>query len=171
MQADYKTIRLILNKLTVQDAAFIFELVNTPGWIKFIGDRNVKTTEDAVNFIQKIISNADINYWVVKLEDKQIAVGIITFIKRDYLEHHDIGFAFLPTYAKQGYAFEATLAVLTNLVKDKEYSTILATTIKENEASIQLLKKLGFTYRNEIKNGNDLLHVYAVYEGKLFIPG
>ena len=106
-----------------------------------------------------------------KLEDKQIAVGIITFIKRDYLEYHDIGFAFLPAYAKQGYAFEAALAVLTNLVKDKEHSTILATTIKENEASIQLLKKLGFTYRNEIKNGNDLLHVYSVNEARLNIPG
>ena len=169
MQLNYKTNRLILNKLTVHDAAFIFELVNTPGWIKFIGDRNVKTTEDAFNYIQKIISNAGINYWVVKLEDKQIAVGIITFIKRDYLEYHDIGFAFLPAYAKQGYAFEAALAVLTNLVKDKEHSTILATTIKENEASIQLLKKLGFTYRNEIKNGNDLLHVYAVNAGRLYV--
>ena len=87
------------------------------------------------------------------------------------LEHHDIGFAFLPAYTKQGYAFEAALAVLTNLVKDKEHSIILATTIKENEASVQLLKKLGFAYRNKIKNGNDLLHVYTINEARLNIPG
>lgn len=171
MQINYKTERLVLNELTPIDAEFIFELVNTAAWIKFIGDRNIKTTEDAVNYIHKILSNPDINYWVVKLSDQQIAVGIITFIKRDYLDRHDIGFAFLPAYTKQGYAFEAALAVLTDMIKHKAHSTILATTIKENEASIKLLKKLGFTYQNEISNGDDILQLYAVNEDKLYIPG
>ena len=170
MQPNYKTKRLQLTNLSANDADFIFELVNTTGWIKFIGDRNIRTNEDTAAYIQKIISNPDITYWVVKLQDQQIAVGIISFIKRDYLEQHDIGFAFLPAYAKQGYAFEATLTVLNDLFNDNRHKTILATTIKENESSIQLLKKLGFTFSKQIVNGNDQLQLFTVTKEKLYNP-
>ena len=170
MQPNYKTKRLQLTNLSANDADFIFELVNTSGWIKFIGDRNIRTNEDTAAYIQKIISNPDITYWVVKLQDQQIAVGIISFIKRDYLEQHDIGFAFLPAYAKQGYAFEATLTVLNDLFNDNRHKTILATTIPENDTSIQLLKKLGFTFSKELINGNDVLQLFTVTKEKLYNP-
>ena len=170
MQTNYKTKRLQLTNLTSNDADFIFELVNTAGWIKFIGDRNIKTNEDTAAYIQKVISNRDITYWVVKLQDQQIAVGIISFIKRDYLEDHDIGFAFLPAYAKQGYAFEATFTVLNDLLNANQHNTILATTIKENKSSIQLLKKLGFTFADEINNENEMLQVFSVTKEKLYLP-
>ena len=170
MQTNYKTKRLQLTNLTSNDADFIFELVNTAGWIKFIGDRNIKTNEDTAAYIQKVISNRDITYWVVKLQHQQIAVGIISFIKRDYLEDHDIGFAFLPAYAKQGYPFEATLTVLNDLLKPNGHKTILATTIPENDTSIQLLKKLGFTFSKQIVNGNDQLQLFTVTKEKLYNP-
>jgi [ribosomal protein S5]-alanine N-acetyltransferase len=169
MQPNYKTERLILSELTTADSGFIFELVNTAAWIKFIGERNVRSNEDAIHYIQNIIANPDINYWVVKSRDQQIAVGIITFIKRDYLEQPDIGFAFLPAYTKKGYAFEATFAVLGDLLRSKQYKNILATTIKENESSIQLLNKLGFTYSCEIINNDKILHLYSVDEDKLCV--
>jgi len=166
MQTNYKTERLLLRTLIITDAAFIFELVNTAGWIQFIGDRNVHSLEDAEQYIQKILSNTDVHYRVVTLQDEHTAVGIVTLIKRNYLEHHDIGFAFLPTYAKQGYAFEAAQAVLTDLLQSNQHEIILATTLKENNPSIQLLQKLGFSFSKEINNGNDVLQLFAVNKEK-----
>ena len=164
MISNYKTERLVLRELTAADNQFIFELLNTAGWIKFIGNRNIKTIEDADNYIQKIITKPNISYWVVTLTDNQTAIGLVTFIKRDYLDHPDIGFAFLPAYNKQGYAFEATKEVLTSLLNQSDYSTILATTIPENNLSIQLLKKLGFSFSKEITYEGELLQVFSINE-------
>jgi len=171
MKQQYQTKRLTLNTLTRQDADFIFELVNTPGWIKYIGDRNIHSTEAAASYLEKILSNPGITYWVVQITGVQAPVGIITFIKRDYLAHHDIGFAFLPAYTKKGLACEAAFTVLKDLFSSTAETHILATTIKENNASVQLLKKLGFTYLQEINSGNDLLDVYDITESKLINPG
>ncbi len=170
MQTNYKTERLFLRTLTADDSGFIFELVNTAGWIKFIGDRNVKNNEDADKYIQKIITNTAINYRVVTLLNNQTAVGVVTLIKRDYLDHPDIGFAFLPAYSKNGYAFEATTAVLDGLLNSGEHATILATTIPENNSSIQLLRKLGFSFSKEIINEGELLQVFAKNKNEIQNP-
>lgn len=161
MKKNHQTERLILTELSLNDAAFILELVNTPEWIRFIGERNIRTLENAREYIQKILDNPDVRYWVVKLADQKFSIGIITFIKRDYLEHWDIGFAFLSEFINKGYAYEATMAVLNDLIHDPSHNHILATTLKENSRSIKLLEKLGFTFRNEIKQGDDMLQVYA----------
>lgn len=162
MKDNYKTKRLLLRELTPADEAFILELVNTAGWIKFIGDRNVKGLEDAGNYIQKILGNPDVKYRVVTLQGTETAIGLITFIKRNYLDHPDIGFAFLPAYSKQGYAYEAASEVLNDLLMQAVHSTILATTIPENSASIQLLTKLGLSYNREINPDGLLLHLYSI---------
>ena len=162
MQVNYKTERLLLRAMNAGDTAFIFELLNTAGWIKFIGDRNIKTNKDADKYIQKIIGNPNINYRVATLQDSGTAIGLVTFIKRDYLDHPDIGFAFLPAYNKQGYAFEATKEVLNDLLNQPEHSTILATTIPENSSSIQLLKKLGFVFSKQITHEGELLQVFSI---------
>ncbi|MFM6924290.1 MAG: GNAT family N-acetyltransferase [Ferruginibacter sp.] len=162
MKPNYKTARLFLRPMNADDAAFIYELVNTPGWIKFIGDRNVKNTEDAGNYILKITSNPGIAYRVVTLLDTKTAIGIVTFIKRDYLDHPDIGFAFLPAYSKQGYAFEASKEILQDLLKMDEHRTILATTIPENSSSVHLLKKLGFSFSREFSHEGLVLQLYAI---------
>jgi len=169
MQKDYLTNRLILNTLNINDHAFITELVNTPEWIKFIGDRNIRTQEDAKTYIQKTIDNPNVNYWAVKLQGQHTPVGIITFIKRDYLEHYDIGFAFLPQYTNKGYAHEATTAVLNDIINNLTHTHILATTVKENTNSIKLLEKLGLRFEKEIENGNDVLSIYSITADKLFL--
>ncbi len=167
MQSTYKTGRLFLRELHTGDNAFIFELLNTAGWIKFIGDRNIKNSEDADKYIQKIISNPAICYWVVSLQENETSIGLVTFIKRDYLNHPDIGFAFLPSYNKQGYAFEASKEVLQNLLHTGEHETILATTLPANSSSIQLLKKLGFILNKEITNNGELLHVFTINKNQI----
>ena len=165
----YRTDRLILDELNLTDKDFLFKLVNTPEWIRFIGDRNIRTLADAGEYIQKIIDNPNANYWVVRLQDDQSPIGIITFIKRDYLEHYDIGFAFLPRYAKNGFAFEATKTILKEVVKNPIHTRILATTVKENVNSIKLLEKLGLSFEKEISRDGDLLSVYSIPVDKLFL--
>jgi len=154
------TLRLTLDTLSERDKLFMFELMNSEGWIQYIGDRNIHSEIDALAYIQKVNTNSKVSYWIVKLKDTDEKIGIITFIKRDYLDHNDIGFAFLPNYFGQGYAFEATKEVLKFVKKNHNLSQILATTIPENINSVTLLKKLGFEYEKSITVENETLHVY-----------
>lgn len=147
-------------RLNLNDAEFIFELLNSEGWLKFIGDRNIKSTEDAQNYIQKIMDNPKINYWIVKFEDEKI--GMISFIKRDYLDHHDLGFAFLPEHSNKGFAYEAAEKVLQELLQDQNHKTILGTTKTDNRKSVKLLEKLGFHYIREIENEGTMLSLYSI---------
>lgn len=155
-----KTNRLLIEPLTEDDKLFIMELVNTEGWIKFIGDRNIHSEIDAVTYIQKINNNSNLLYWIVKLNETNETIGLVTFIKRDYLEHNDIGFAFLPNFFGKGYAFEATKEVLNYLVNNHSLMQILATTIPENINSIALLEKLGLRFEKSIEIENETLHIY-----------
>jgi [ribosomal protein S5]-alanine N-acetyltransferase len=167
VQNHFTTARLLIQPLTINDNAFIQELVNTGGWIKFIGNRNINSAADATAYIERIISNKNITYWVVQLKSTTTLIGIITFIKRDYLDHHDIGFAFLPDFSKNGYAFEAAHTVLIGLLQNNNFTHILATTIPENISSIKLLKKLGLQFDKVIKVGEETLHVYAATAEKI----
>ncbi len=163
------TDRLLIDHLTLYDNNFILELVNTAGWIKFIGNRNVTSQDEVTAYIQKIIDNPNTTYWVVKLKDNLTTIGIITFIKRDYLEYHDIGFAFLPNFATNGYAYEAANTVLDNVIHKYKLTHILATTVPENIGSIKLLKKNGLFFQKEIEVQKENLHVYGVSTNKLSI--
>jgi RimJ/RimL family protein N-acetyltransferase len=116
---------------------------------------------DAREYIQKIMDNSNIDYSLVKRKEDQTKIGIITFIQRDYLGHPDIGFAFLPAYCNKGYAYEATKAVMENLIETNHLSHILATTIPENLNSIKLLKKLGLSFEKEIEVNKVKLQVYG----------
>ncbi|MEO7488434.1 MAG: GNAT family N-acetyltransferase [Ferruginibacter sp.] len=166
-QLQFKTERLFIEPLTLNDAGFIVELLNTEGWIKFIGDRHIQSNHDAITYIQKILENNDISYWKVKLKSNEVSIGIISFIKREYLAHHDIGFAFLPKFLNNGYAYEATKEVLNNLIRLYNPSQILATTVAENVSSIKLLNKLGLSFQKEMKIEFASIHVYGMSVDKL----
>ena len=114
-----------------------------------------------IGIYYKIIAAPNIYYWVVRLKDENVPVGIISFIKRDYLENFDIGFAFLPEFNGQGYAYEAANEVLSVVRKNPEHPIVLATTIPRNLNSIKLLLKLGLHFEKEIETGNDQLHIYT----------
>jgi ribosomal-protein-alanine N-acetyltransferase len=161
MKDKFETERLVLTKLAPQYASFIKELLNTAGWIKYIGDRNIKTIADAEKYIKNISDNPGINYWVVSLKATGVELGIITFIKKDYLEHHDIGFAFLPQYSGKGYAYEAADEVLNYARNELKIQPVIAVTIPENEGSIKLLKKLGFSFEKTLTRENEVLNIYT----------
>ncbi|GHM99272.1 hypothetical protein WSM22_07620 [Cytophagales bacterium WSM2-2] len=169
MNSEISSERLLLNKVSLSDVDFIFELVNTPGWIRFIGDRNVKSNEDARILVERVIHNPNVDYWVVKAKNQRNSLGIISFVKRDYLEFFDLGFAFLPNHTRQGYAREAAVAFLRHSIKDYPYPNILATTVKDNIDSIALLKKLGFRFDREIEADNEQLFLYSISIDKCLI--
>lgn len=157
-----ETKRLYIEPVTIFDSAFIFELLNTEGWIKFIGDRNIHSPEDAESYIQKIIDNPKSNYWICKLKENKTPVGIVSFIKRNYLDAPDIGFALLPAYQKNGFAFEATSHVLEGIKKIKSFDAIKAFTLYNNSSSISLLEKLGLAFEKEIQDKEERLFVYSI---------
>jgi [ribosomal protein S5]-alanine N-acetyltransferase len=161
MENSIVTERLCLDLLSIEDHDFIMALVNTKGWLNFIGDRNVHSTEEAIAYIHKIMSTRDLFYWVVKVKDGNTPVGIISFIKRSYLESFDIGFAFLPEFSGKGYAYEAAKTILSMVSRHPEYYPVLATTVPQNEKSIRLLAKLGLHFKKEIEVEEERFFVYS----------
>jgi RimJ/RimL family protein N-acetyltransferase len=156
-----KTNRLTLRKLGEEDYSFILELVNSEGWLKYIGDRNVRNENDSLKYIENIINNDKVIYLVVTLKDNS-QIGIITLIKKDYLEFYDIGFAFLPSYNNNGYAYEASKVVLTYIEKSTDFSAILAATVPQNKSSIKLIEKLDLSFYKTDTHENEELNLYKM---------
>ena len=148
------TNRLHINKLDQTYDGFIYELLNDPGWIRFIGDRGIRTLEDA----QKYISNGPMEsyrvngfgLYVVKLKNTEIPIGMSGLIKREGLEDVDIGYAFLPQYRGMGYALEAALALLDYAQHEFGLKKVVAITNPDNEDSIKLLVKAGMHFEKLI---------------------
>lgn len=161
MQSKFQTERLLLNTLTPADHEFILALVGSPEWIRFIGDRNLKNREDALAYIDRILTNPNVEYRVVSLREDKKPIGLVTLIKRDYLDHHDLGFAFLAEFTGRGYAFEAASTVLNTMVTNGEHRRLLATTLPDNHSSIRLLEKLGFQFEKPIRPETEELLLYA----------
>lgn len=161
MKESFQTDRLNLSPLSKADAAFIRGLVNTEGWLAYIGDRNVHSLEDAENYVQRIMQNPNVTYWVVRLLCDDSKIGIITYIKRDYLPQHDIGFAFLPEFSQKGYAYESAKFIFEKVKAGQAETIVLATTKAENTGSIKLLEKLGLSYEREIEVEGEALLVFS----------
>ncbi|MEP6682532.1 MAG: GNAT family N-acetyltransferase [Parafilimonas sp.] len=161
MQNNISTNRLLLNLLTKEDHEFILQLLNSQGWIKFIGDRNVHSKEEAVAYINKILASENLFYWIVRIQGENLPVGIISFIKRSYLDYFDIGFAFLPEYNGYGYAYEAAQKILFIMSGQLNHHPILATTKPGNTKSIKLLNKLGLHFKKELNLESEMIHIYS----------
>jgi len=148
------TERLILLEQTQDDAAFILALLNSPGWLKYIGERNVKTVEEAAKYIlngaMKSYKENGFGLYLVQLKDGGTPVGICGIIKRPGLDQVDIGFAFLPEHEGRGYCFESATAVMTYAREALGLGVVVAITTKDNEASIRLLKKMGFDLKEKV---------------------
>ena len=147
-----ETDRLVLRRLAPGDATFIRELVNEPSFIENIGDRNVRSEEDAVQYIKNgpMASYERYGYGLYKVELRQDStpIGICGPLKRETLEYPDIGFAFLPSFWGKGYAIESAAAVMNYAREVLGLNNIAAITTPTNEPSIKLLVKLGFMFQS-----------------------
>ncbi|MGO0058849.1 GNAT family N-acetyltransferase [Brevibacillus fluminis] len=154
-----ETERLRLRRLTLDDAAFILELVNDPAWIRFIGDKGVRTLEDARNYIldgpMKMYEQTGFGLYAVELGENGAPIGMCGLIKRDSLPDVDIGFAFLPAYRAKGYAYESAAAVLAYGKEAFGLRRIVAITSIDNHASAGLLQKLGMQEEGRIRLADD----------------
>jgi RimJ/RimL family protein N-acetyltransferase len=146
-----QTSRLRLRAITSKDAGFILKLVNDPDWLKYIGQRNIHTIEDAQNYIQSgpqlMYQQHGLGLMLVESTQQNAAIGLCGLLKRDELPHPDLGFAFLPEYRQQGFAQEAAEMVLIDALTRNLSPTILAITSADNKKSIQLLNRLNFINR------------------------
>lgn len=154
-----ETERLILRPLTEGDAGFIFELVNDPSFIQNIGDRNVRTLEDAKRYITNgpVASYARNGFglYLVELKDTGQPIGMCGLIRRNMLNDVDIGYAYLPRYWSKGYAIEAALAMKQYAREVIGLKRMVAVVDPQNTGSIRLLEKLGMTFDRMVKLAED----------------
>lgn len=155
-----ETKRLLISKITVKDAPFILELMNTPGWLTYIGDRNVRTVDQAATYIQnnqlKVYETYDFGYYKVQLKAEDLKpIGSFGLLKRDTLDHVDIGFSLLPNYEGKGYGLEGASEIMKLAKHTFNIKTICAITLPENKPSIHLLEKLGLSYQKRVKPFDD----------------
>ena len=154
-----ETERLILREMTAGDAAFILDLLNQPSFIKYIGDRNIRNSSQAAEYIESrfVKSYRDNGFGLnlVEMKENGTPIGICGFVKRDTLPDADIGFAFLPQFEKQGFAFESAAAMMKYGREKLNFRRVLAITSQDNESSGRLLEKLDFIFERLIKMPHD----------------
>nr|AIA11012.1 Acetyltransferase (GNAT) domain protein [uncultured bacterium] len=154
-----QTERLALRRLSPDDAEFILDLLNQPSFLRYIGDKGVRNTEEAINYIQTgpVASYEEHGFglYLVQLKETGASIGICGLLKRETLPDVDIGFAFLPAYWSRGYALEAAEAMMKYGRELFGLQRIVAITSLENESSIKLLEKLGMKFEGLIKLGDD----------------
>ena len=145
-----ETARLTLRRMDLGDAGFILGLLNEPSFLLHIGDKGVRTEDDARRYIAEgpLASYASYGFGlrIVERRDGGEPIGICGLLKRDWLENADLGFALLPAFWGRGYAFEAASAILDDARGRLGLRRIVAVTTLDNDASIQLLGKLGFRF-------------------------
>jgi RimJ/RimL family protein N-acetyltransferase len=145
-----ETERLNLRGFTFDDAPFILTLLNDPAFLRFIGDKKVRTLEDARQYMANgpMASYAQHGFGLnlVELKDSQTPIGMCGLLKREDLPDPDIGFAFLPDFRSKGFAFEAASAVLNDARERLKLNRFLAIVNPDNDASINLLEKLGMKF-------------------------
>ncbi|QTN37956.1 GNAT family N-acetyltransferase [Cryomorphaceae bacterium] len=149
-----ETDRLRIVEFGVADAPFLFELMNTPGWLQWIGDRNIREVSDAENFITEkfLASYVDLGFglWKMELAESGAPIGMMGFVKRDTLPHPDIGFALLPGFEGRGYALEGAQATMMYGTETLEFPVIMSIVMEENTRSISLIEKLGLQRTGEV---------------------
>jgi RimJ/RimL family protein N-acetyltransferase len=163
-----ETDRLVLRQLVVEDDAFIFDLLNDPGWLRFIGDRGIRTLDDARNYILQgpvaMYARHGFGLYLTARKQDGVPMGLCGLLKRDGLADVDIGYAFLPQFRGQGYAAEAAAAVMDYGKNVLGLARIVAITAPGNERSAKVLEKLGLSFTKMVTLPGDESAV------KLFTP-
>lgn len=140
---EFKTERLTLSPPTPDDAPFVLELLNDPGWIANIGDRGVRTLDEARTYIADRFAATP---WFVVRDASGEPVGMCGIVEREGLDSPDIGYAYLERHAGRGYATEAARVVLRHAREALGLSKIAAITAPDNTASQRVLEKIGLKF-------------------------
>ena len=159
LRMNLETDRLIVRPITVDDAPFILTLLNEPSFLRYIGDKQVRTVKDARQYILNgpvaSYERHGFGLCLMELRESNTPVGMCGILKREELPDPDIGFALVPDFWNKGLAFEAATAVLNDARERLKLERILAITSLDNEASINLLERLGFRFERVIKLAAD----------------
>jgi RimJ/RimL family protein N-acetyltransferase len=163
----FHTDRLTLKPTSTEDAAFQLEIMNKPKWIANIGQRNVHTIDDAKDYIKskmlKQYQALGYGNYTIFITEGLVPIGSVGLYNRDGLEGIDFGFALLPAYEKKGYIHEASTRLLRAASENFNLHSLKAITLPTNIESQNVLKKLGFIFKNEKKMENgEILKVYEV---------
>ncbi|GHE23358.1 alanine acetyltransferase [Sphingobacterium griseoflavum] len=151
---NFETERLILKPASREDAAFFLQLYNMPKFIQFIGDRNLRTLEDAERYIENRFrpqfDKLGFGNYVVILREREEKIGAVGIFEREGLDVMDIGFSFLEAYEGQGYAYESAAHLKATIAKRYGVNRLSAITTEDNHASQKLIEKLGLSFRKHV---------------------
>lgn len=155
--------RLVLRRFDEADAAFIVALLNDPAFLRFIGDRKVRTLDDARGYIsngpQAMYASHGFGLYQVTLRETGERVGMCGLLKRDALDDPDVGFAFLPAYRAQGFGREALAAVMSLALEVHGLTRVAAIVQPDNAPSIRLLERAGFRTERRITMPGDTVEL------------
>ena len=161
-----ETERLRLRRFHESDAPMVLELLNDPQWLRFIGDRQVRSLDDARGYLRKLADGYERNgfglYLVERKHDRE-PLGMCGLVKRDTLRHPDLGFAFLPRHRGAGYAEEAARGALAHAAKDLHLARLAAVATPGNARSASLLEKLGFAREGRTSWNGDEKDVVEIW--------
>jgi len=150
-----ETPRLVLREFTHEDDAFVLRLLNEPSWLRFIGDRGVRTLPDARRYLddgpRRSYARNGFGLWCVVPKGGDAPVGMCGLLRRDTLADVDVGFAFLPEAWGRGYARESAAAVLDHARDVLGLRRVLAITDPENAASIRVLERVGMRREGTVR--------------------
>lgn len=167
MEYILETERLFLRRIESDDAGFILRLLNDPSFIRYIGDKKVRSIEDAENYIltgpAASYERHGFGLWLVGLKETGEPLGMCGLLKREELEDVDIGYAFLPAFRSMGYAAEAAEGVIGFARARLGLGRIVAITLPGNQSSIRVLEKNGFRFERIVRltDDGDELSLYA----------
>lgn len=154
-----ETDRLTLRRISSADAEFIVELLTDPAFLRFIGDRGVRSVDDAHRYIQngpvESYERHGFGLYLVELKGDATPIGMCGLLKRESLSDVDLGYAFLPAFRGRGYALEAAAAVMDYGRKTVGLERIVAVVSPDNDGSIRVLERLGFRYERPVRMSAD----------------
>lgn len=160
-----ETERLVLRRMTADDAPFILELLNEPSFLEFIGDKKVRTVEDAAAYIENgpvaMYARVGHGMWLALRKEDGAPIGMCGLIKRDTLPDVDVGYALVPRFWGMGYANEAVAATLAYGRGTMGMGRIVAITSLHNDASRRVLERCGFRLEGTIVQGEEELNLFA----------
>ncbi|SFC60010.1 Protein N-acetyltransferase, RimJ/RimL family [Flexibacter flexilis DSM 6793] len=161
-----RTKRLNIREFLESDTKFVINLLNSPTWIKNIGQRNIQNEAQAQVYIQMLRRNYQeqgYGFYLVERHEDQVPVGMCGLIKRETLPHTDIGFAFLPEHEGCGYGTESARTMLAYAQQSLGLETIAAITLPDNTQCIRLLEKIGFAFQQQIIHNNEQLLLFITH--------